>query len=599
LQNYGDAMAGRSNWAASPMARLGLVGMLFVIGAGIGWWSMPNSAVPANDSSTYIGVARNLTSDEQRVHGITSPFSHELSGLSPDEAVANIGHQPVTAWPPLYPASLAAGSIVSLSIESVARLINVLAFGIVAALSAAMVLRLGGSAIAAGLAAVLFSCGISTVTVFAIAGTEPLYLALQVGALAVAGSLARRVTIGGCVAFVALAAGAALTRYVGVAVVATGVLMVWTTAAPVSRVRRLAVGAGMALAALPVAAWLLNVRNVPGFHGDLVYQHRFDELTGTIRSIGEWFVPQDQLQGWRVPLALLGGVVVVGLSCLAFATVARRSPSRPVDAPGATHQSTHPADTMETRDTTDTTDTTGTAHGHIASLLEPGEPDLRLAATIIVHAVLYEIFVLISASFADHAIPLGYRLTLPLAPSILALVFAGTERALRAIPQRTWRIVACSAIAMLVVVAIGLQGRDSYDRVLSRSPAGLWSTVPSSAPIEAVRALPSTTVVFTNQPSAIYGLTGRPVLALPLVTSPMTGAANPNAARDVDQLVSMLASGDTVLVIDPRTAFFTDGIVVSERELRARIDLEVVIEDGDHRVLRARDSDAGNRSDSD
>jgi len=587
LENYGDAMAGRSNWAASPMARLGLVGMLFVIGAGIGWWSMPNSAVPANDSSTYIGVARNLTSDEQRVHGITSPFSHELSGLSPDEAVANIGHQPVTAWPPLYPASLAAGSIVSLSIESMARLINALAFGIVAALTAVMVLRLGGSAIAAGLAAVLFSCGISTVTVFAIAGTEPLYLALQVGALVVAGSLARRVTIGSGVAFVALAAGAALARYVGVAVVATGVLMVWTTAAPVSRVRRLAVGGSMAVAVLPVAAWLLNVRNVPGFHGDLVYRARFDELTGTMRSMGEWFVPQDQLQGWRVPLALLGGVVVVGLSGRAFANVARRSPARPVDAPGATHQSTHTADTSDTADAADT------AHERIASLLEPGEPDLRLAATIIVHAVLYEIFVLVSASFADHAIPLGYRLTLPLAPSILALVFAGTERSLRAIPQRTWRIAASSAIAMLVVVAIGLQGRDSYDRVLSRSPAGLWSTVPSSAPIEAVRALPSTTVVFTNQPSAIYGLTGRPVLALPLVTSPMTGAANPNAARDVDQLVSMLARGDTVLVIDPRTAFFTDGIVVSERELRARIDLEVVIEDSDHRLLRARDGDAG------
>jgi len=524
---------------------------LAVVGASMAWWSMPNSAVPSNDSWFYIGVARNLTSEGA---GLTSPYSHELTGLSPSEAVAGIGRQPITAWPPLYPVALAAGSPVSLTIESTARLLNVVGLAAVTALIGALVLRLGGSCGAAVAAGLTFTAGISTVLTFALAGSEPLYLALQLGALVVAGTLARRVTIARILAFVVLAACASSTRYVGLAVVVTGVVMVATTSAPLDRARRAGATALTALAGLPTVVWLLRVRSTPGFRSGPAYENRLGDLPAQLRSVGEWFVPPHVLDGWRGPL-----VAVVVLAAAGAAAYAFLRPAAPADTPD-------PAP--------------------VATVRAPGSPDRRLAVTLVLHAVLYEVLVLASASSLDHMIPLGYRLTLPLAPSLLALLVAGIDLLLRRVPTRAWRYGAFGLAAAVSLLVVGIQFQDSYDRVLSRSPEGLWSNLPEHAALERLDQLPDDTVIFTNQPSAIYALTGRPVLALPLQRSPMTGAPNPGFDGELDDLARRVGDG-AVVVIDRSSAFFTDGIITSEADLGALVDLEVVAEDPTFVVLRA------------
>ena len=66
--------------------RWGVLVAVFVLGAGIAWILMPTGAWLGNDSLTYVGVARNMEAGE----GVTSPFAHELSGVSPDDQVERL-----------------------------------------------------------------------------------------------------------------------------------------------------------------------------------------------------------------------------------------------------------------------------------------------------------------------------------------------------------------------------------------------------------------------------------------------------------------------------------------------------------------------------
>jgi hypothetical protein len=103
-----------------------------------------------------------------------------------------------------------------------------------------------------------------------------------------------------------------------------------------------------------------------------------------------------------------------------------------------------------------------------------------------------------------------------------------------------------------------------------------------------VQALPADTLVFANQPSAAFALSGRPLLALPVERSPMTGEPNPGAARDVDQLVALLAARRAVVVFERATVWLharTGLPLVSEEELRSRVPLRVLDEDDRFVVL--------------
>jgi hypothetical protein len=86
----------------------------------------------------------------------------------------------------------------------------------------------------------------------------------------------------------------------------------------------------------------------------------------------------------------------------------------------------------------------------------------------------------------------------------------------------------------------------------------------------------------------VFALSQRPVLALPVLRSPMTGRPNPDADRDVDQLVAMLAGRRAVVVLERPTVWLhslTGQPLVGEEELRARVPLTVLAEDDRFVVL--------------
>jgi hypothetical protein len=533
---------------ASPATALAVLAALFALAALLAWRSMPAGPISGNDSVTYLAVARNLAAGK----GLTSPFGHELTGLSPDEGAELLGTAPLTAWPPLYPIALAAGTPLGLTVESTSRLLGVLAAGATAALTAMLARRLGASLVAGALAAVVVTVSLPAVLSFAALSSEALYLPLSLLALVALtraagtwpGEPGRALDLG---VFAAAAAAATLTRHAGVALIATGVLLLsaWHTRSRHASATALALGGAAAL--LPAVA-LVWARTRPGWRSGPAFASRLGDLGDAGRAVARWLVPATDASAPVVAATVM--VVALMIIGAVLAVVAART--------------RHPAPIVED-----------------PARRAPWQPTLRTSlerragtGVVIMYALAYTAVVGLTGSFLDHGVPFDARLALPLLPPLAALVAAGGDAAVN-LPTRPWARPAVAAALLLPgLVVVVANARVSHEQVWSRSLEGVWTPPPRYPTMDLVAALPQPLLVFANQPSAVFALSSRPVLALPVVRSPMTGAANPHADRDVDQLVTRLRERRAVVVLERATVWLDAGRgqpLVGEEELRARL----------------------------
>jgi hypothetical protein len=321
---------------------------------------------------------------------------------------------------------------------------------------------------------------------------------------------------------------------------------------------------GAAAGALPLAA-ALWARRQPGWRSPPALANRLGDLPDGARALAGWFLPGQE------PSAVVVAAVVMGLGAMlvvaAYAVAAPR---------------VHHPMPVSRRDPT---------------LRAPWQPALRdgterqaALAVVVVHTVVYAGFVVLSGWLLDHGIPFDARLALPLLAPTLALLAAGGD-ALVNRPARAG-VQTAVAVALLVPVAVltVANAQVSRDHIWSKPPEGVWSPPRAYPTMRSVADLPVGTVVFANQPSAVFALSQRPVLALPVLRSPMTGRPNPDADRDVDQLVAMLAGRRAVIVLERATVWLhslTGEPLVGEEELRARVPLTVLAEDDRFVVLGA------------
>jgi hypothetical protein len=525
-------------------ATTAVLAAVFVLAAALTWWSMPTGPLSSNDSITYLGVAHNVAAGR----GITSPFAFDQTGLSPEEGAARLGAEPMTSWPPLYPLVLAAGTPLGLTVESMSRLVNVVACGATAVLTALLARRLGASTLAgAGAGVAVVVTGAAALT-FAAVATETLFLPLSLVALVnLARAAGREPTDpsrrAALAVFVASASAAALTRHAGFALVATGMIVLARRDAGPRPVRRVLV-VGSLTAAVPALA-LAWARSQPGWRAGPSFQDRWDELLTPASSVAHWFAPGDG----PATAATVAVVVVVAAAAVGAGVAVIAAGRRTLEAP------------MVARE--------------------------RRTALVVaaVYAVAYVGVVTLSGWWLDRNVPfLDWRLALPLAPVTMAVLAAGAEAAVRLAARRsprsggiTFALVTVAALAIVTANAV-----HTSRHVWTRAVSGVWAAPTRYPTMRAVTGLPDQVLVFANQPSAVYALSGRPVLTLPLRHSTMTGAPNPNAERDLGQLVALLAGGRAVVVLErAAVSFFARNgqPLATEQQLRARFPLTVLAED--------------------
>jgi hypothetical protein len=409
------------------------------------------------------------------------------------EAARAGGLAPPGHFPPLYPALLAALARAGLAPQDAAR---ALAAGLLASNVWLMGIGAGracpGLRAAAPLAAWLAAASAHLLGIHAFVLSEPLFLALALGALL---SLARHLEGGGRRAFAAAAALAALAlldRYAGAALALAGALALALCARP----RRLA-GAVLfaALAALPLCVFLAWLAEAPP-----------RELALHPISWGRMRLAVATLAGWlllgRLPFAAqAAALAALGL---AMAALARRAPR---------------------------------------------EPASEVARVFACFGAVYALFLPLSVSLADAHTPLNARLLAPLYPVALVLALRAAQHALRFSRGRAPRAIALAG-ALLFTLA---SGRAALAFALSARADGVapgyatraWAESPLVARL---RQLDAGTPVYSNAPDAVVFLTGREARWLPRRREPVSRQPRGDLAaqlaalrRDVEERGAVVA----------------------------------------------------------
>src|SRR5581483_5852747 len=248
---------------------------------------------------------------------------------------ADIGGEPLTLFPPLFPAAVAALEWLGLAGLSAARFLNAAMFGVLVVLAGVWARRISGSDTVAAVVAGVTAISTPMVSMASWALSEPVGIVAEVACLmllteALRGTAGARPATGWAAAAGLAAALSCLTRYASVVLfpVGIGVLL----AGPGRRAARAALAATFAaVGAVPFGAWL--VRNVI-VAGNATGQGRgesalspFTSLKETLAAVGAWFLPGKTPVGVE---AVAGAVLcaAVAVPLVAGAVAERRRADR-------------------------------------------------------------------------------------------------------------------------------------------------------------------------------------------------------------------------------------------------------------------------------
>jgi 4-amino-4-deoxy-L-arabinose transferase-like glycosyltransferase len=513
------------------LSLLGILVLLYVTAWGVG---------VSPDSTVYIGAARHL------LHGEGLSVLGGRSGQL----------EPLTHYPPLYPALLALASVGRSDPLAAARWVNALVFGaniLLAGLSARLSAR--RSAAGAGLvASLLVACAPDLLEIHSMAWTEPLFILFCMAALLLLAAYLERGRRALLLLAGLMAALAFLTRYVGVVLVGTGAcaLLCFDERGERERRRRFADALLFGFTGcLPMLLWMLRNSLLSGDATDrrfVFHPVSLSQLASALSTVSTWLLLGKVRTGVRAAVFLFEIACLLALSVFLW----RKQGG------------------MKMR---------GLLSG--------------LPALVALFIIFYLCFLVFTASFIDfdtvfdeRALAPVHALGIVLAVSLAHRLF-GTEARGRAL---NWTRLLPGLLAVVFVASYALRGtswvwerRGDGQGYTSRA----WAR---SATIERIRALPPETLIFSNGYDAVYFLTGRRAAFIPEKIVHGTGRPNRLYEAQLAHVREQLLEHDGVLVYFDR--FPERAYLPSEDELRERLELYLVSREQDGSIYRAEHFEA-------
>ena len=394
---------------------------------------------------------------------------------------------PMVEWSPLFPTILAGLSLLGLDPLDGARLLNAVAFGLLIFASGELFSRQIEHRAIAALGTVSVFVSHSLLNDAITAWSEPVFILLTVLFLAV---LSRYLNDGSRARLLVaslLAALACLQRYMGIAAVCTGCLLIvfgrqhrsWQ-----QRVRDAVLFGALALA--PAAAWSARNHAITSvwFRGGQLGRYTLAQnLRFTADAITRWFLPQQLL-----PLGVRSAAVLAYALAVAGAWLANRR----------YHGGRRPADPLRLSGTEEAT-----------------------ARLVVVYVLAYVVFMVYSATTVPFE-QLNDRYYSPLYVFVMLLVFMGIDVLLSMVCRSAlgFRSALAWGITGLCVVFVLVSAVRSARRVYGSMQMGVtgYSTAAwrESHTISAVKRLPvANSVIYTNDPKAVYILADRPARTSP------------------------------------------------------------------------------------
>jgi hypothetical protein len=463
-----------------------------LLGVGVLLWSTPRGVGVSYDSMFYLTSADSLRQGQ---------------GLS---WVAGGGElRPLVHYPPLYPLVLAGLGSAGIDDLRAATWLAGLLFGLNIGLVGAILLqatRRGWIAIA-GAALALASPVFIDVHLEVM--SEPLFLVWLLLALACLWSYWREPRLGVLAVAGVATALAYLTRYVGAAAVATGVLVVAVARQESYRRKlgHLALYTGVAL--LPIAGWYVRNLILTGTATNrllIFHPVTLSTLRAAAGTLSSWFLPT------TLPLQLKAGVVLLVAAGLVTTALwgwwsAYRSAEYRENGSG------------------------------------PKKDVLRLATILVAFAGVYVLFLMASLTFFDASTRLDSRI---LSPVFIAAMM--TFLSLVATLPRAGRIAGLVLVGALVVSyaartlpmleGMRLNGRGFNSHEWQASETIAW-----------IRNLPGDTLLYSNEAFPILYLTGIPAYWVPEAYDSVKGTPRPDFEAQMETMRQRLRHPGSVLVV--------------------------------------------------
>ena len=268
--------------------------------------------VLASTSPYGVGVSSDAVS-------YISTAEHLLAG----EGYLDFDRRPYVHWPPLFPTILALLGLAGIKPVDGAKYINAISFGLIVFSCGVLFLRRIKSKllVVVGAIAVLMCSTMLLVSVYA--WTEPLFIFLTILFVFSVARFLREQEIWVLILAGIFAALCCLQKYVGVATIITGVVLVVFFVRNRAWLRRLEYGIVFgAIASAPLGLWIIRTKMSSADAGYYRQFHSpYQVIAGTLKVITPWFVTDNfsftaRLVIIGVVVCLLGAVVVLrGYKC--------------------------------------------------------------------------------------------------------------------------------------------------------------------------------------------------------------------------------------------------------------------------------------------
>jgi hypothetical protein len=479
--------------------------LLGVIGIAMLVYATPYGPGLINDSVIYLGGAENIL---------------EGHGYSRTSGGGEI--KPITVNPPFYPMTVAAVSLLGFTFIKSGWIISLASFLINAVLIGAILRKLTHSDLMAIFGAALFVVSDSFIAAHTFALTEPLFITLSLGTVYCLAVFLDQGKIWTLILSAVLVNLSYLTRYIGVANLAVGVLSLlvflpgWR-----EKIRNSLIILGVSL--IGGIVWL--VRNMLaagtaanrsiGFHPLTA-----DKIREGVVTFWSWLLPERFNLVNRMPIfwdlltyALLAGLVVGA----AFVWIRALNKKK-------------------------------TEIGSSKSL----------ALIIAAWAVAYFGALLFSLTFADASTALENRILAPMFVFLLMLLVYGLGRWLST-PVKSL-MLAGLAVTVFIFLSLAYDGRREVIDLHVDGQGYASSYFRNSPTIEAVKNLPEDMILYSNRVPAINLLAERNAYALLAPVDPLTREQRPDYQETLLSIRERLLDGKVMVVAFEAKEIFADPV---------------------------------------
>jgi len=530
-------MKKRSLVVLGALAFLGIAACLYATQRGVGLFV---------DSKSYLGAAQSL-----------------LKGRGYTVVTATGAVLPLTNWPPLFSVSLAGLGLLGIDLRAAARWLDAGLFGATIFLAGLAIRRVtSGSTWAAVFGGLLMATSVDLLAAYSQAGSDALFIFFTLLGLVLLGAYEDEPGARRLIGAAAAASLAFLSRYAGVALVATGALGVLCFGESGRRNRVKDTLVFTALSSFPMTLFI--VRNWLSARGSLgevrafmFHPPRPEQVRLALNTLWGWLVPDRALAG--SPAALVGYVphlrwVVLSTAAVCGAILTWRWRHR---LNGSSRQPSV-----------------------ARSLLEP-----PLLAFLLTYFLLYLGFLIVAVSLFDNDILLGPRM---LSPALVASLIVSLGLGHRVLGYfRGSRLIGGAAIgaSALLAASYGHAGvvwiRCAHDQGLGYS-ARVWQ---ESDILHKVALLPPGVLIYSNGAQPLTLVTGRPAADLPYKIDPNQARPAPHYRPFLDTIRARLHAG-AVLVYLNRAAW-PGCPCASEAELKDQLHLQLLTAGTDGSIYEA------------